>query len=144
MVSLLVDKSLVTREVFKGRGCFRLHETMREYASFKQRDEHKEELLWERFLEYVWTTCLESADRARYRLVEWLTWAELEIDNLRAVLQQCLAHGDFSRARISSLRCVTTGSLTGPRRACGGSTSCSHLARGPLGRRCRPTTFVDG
>jgi predicted ATPase/DNA-binding CsgD family transcriptional regulator len=96
-LSALVDKSLVTKEDVRGLACYRLHETLREYARLKLGDAHEEELLEERCLEHYRTTCLRSADRARYRLVEWLTWAELEIDNIRTVLQQCLARGDFTR-----------------------------------------------
>jgi DNA-binding CsgD family transcriptional regulator len=34
---------------------------------------------------------------ARYRLVEWLDWMDLEIDNVRSVLQRCVAHRDSQR-----------------------------------------------
>ena len=37
-----------------------------------------------------------SAD-ARYRLVEWLQWLNLEIDNLRSVLRRCVRRGDYQR-----------------------------------------------
>src|SRR4029077_1958819 len=37
------------------------------------------------------------ADQARYRLLEWLPWGELEIDNIRAVLQQSVARRDLGR-----------------------------------------------
>jgi len=97
VLSALVDKSLVTKEDVRGVACYRLHETLREYASLKLRDAQEEELLGERCLEHYRTTCLRSADQARYRLLEWLRWAELEIDNIRAVLQQCAARGDFAR-----------------------------------------------
>jgi len=94
VLSALVDKSLVTKEDFRGVACYRLHETLREYARLKLGDAGEEELLEERCLEHYRTTCLRSADQARYRLLEWLAWAELEIDNIRAVLQRCLARGD--------------------------------------------------
>jgi len=97
VLSALVDKSLVTKEDVRGLACYRLHETLREYASLKLRDAQEEELLGERCLEHYRTTCLRSADQARYRLLEWLLWAELEIDNIRAVLHQCVARGDFAR-----------------------------------------------
>jgi predicted ATPase/DNA-binding CsgD family transcriptional regulator len=96
-LSALVDKSLVIKEDIQGLACYRLHETLREYASIKLRDAQEEELLGERCIEHYRTTCLRSADQARYRLLEWLPWAELEIDNIRAVLQQCVARGDFGR-----------------------------------------------
>src|SRR2546429_3275210 len=97
ILSALVDKSLVTKEDVRGFACYRLHETLREYARLKLGDAGEEELLEERCLEHYRTTCLRSADQARYRLLEWLAWAELEIDNIRAVLQRCLARGDSAR-----------------------------------------------
>src|SRR5256712_715064 len=97
VLSALVDKSLVTKEDVRGLACYRLHETLREYASLKLRDAQEEERLGELCLEHYRTTCLRSADQARYRLLEWLPWAELEIDNIRAVLPQCVARGDLAR-----------------------------------------------
>ena len=97
VLSALVDKSLVTKEDFRGVACYRLHETLREYARLKLGDAGEEELLEERCLEHYRATCLRSADQARYRLLQWLAWAELEIDNIRAVLQRCLARGDSAR-----------------------------------------------
>src|SRR3989449_4227387 len=93
----LVDKSLVTKEDVRSLACYRLHETMREYATLKLRGAHEETVLEERCLEYYRATCLQSVDQARYRLVKWLAWAELEIDNIRAVLHQFVARGDFAR-----------------------------------------------
>ena len=96
-LSSLVEKSLVAKDDIRGLACYRLHETMREYAALKLRDAREEDLLAERSVEYYRTTCLRSADQARYRLLDWLPWAELEIDNIRAVLHQCVARGDFAR-----------------------------------------------
>jgi predicted ATPase/DNA-binding NarL/FixJ family response regulator len=97
VLSALVDKSLVTKEDVRGLACYRLHETMREYASLKLREANEEDRLEERCIEYYRATCLRSADQARYRLLEWLQWAELEIDNIRALLHRCLARGDHAR-----------------------------------------------
>ncbi len=97
MLTSLVDKSLVTKEDVKSIACYRLHETMREYATLKLRDGHEQETLSERCLEYYRTTCLLFADQARYRLLDFLGWADLEIENIRAVLHLCLARGDFAR-----------------------------------------------
>ena len=93
----LVDKSLVTKQDVRSHASYRLHETMREYATLKLRDAHEERVLEERCLEYYRATCLQSVDQARYRLVKWLAWADLEIDNIRAVLHQCVARGDLAR-----------------------------------------------
>ena len=97
MLVSLMDKSLVTREDFRQRAGYRLHETMREYASLKLREANEQDLVEERCLEYYRTRCLAAADRARYDLLEWLAWADLEIDNIRAVLQRCIARGDLAR-----------------------------------------------
>src|SRR5438132_11890073 len=97
ILSALVDKSLVTKEDVRGLACYRLHETLREYASLKLGDAHEEELLEERCLEHYRTTCLRSADQARYRLLEWLAWAERAIHNIRAAVQQCQVRGYPSR-----------------------------------------------
>src|SRR6266567_3394645 len=96
-LSSLVDKSLVTKKDIGGVASFRLHETMREYASARLRDANEDELLRDRCVEHYRTTCLQLAEQARYRLVEWLRWAELEIDNIRAILYECVARGDLAR-----------------------------------------------
>jgi predicted ATPase/DNA-binding CsgD family transcriptional regulator len=97
VLSSLLDKSLVTKEDVDGIACYRLHETMREYASLKSQEADEEGLLAERCLEYYRTTCMSATAGARYRLPEWLSWAELEIDNIRAVLQGCVARRDSAR-----------------------------------------------
>ncbi len=97
VLSSLVDKSLVTKKDVAGVACYRLHETMREYAGAKLRDANEDEVLKDRCHEYYRTTCLQLAEQARYRLVEWLRWAELEIDNIRATLYDCVASGDLGR-----------------------------------------------
>lgn len=97
LLASVVDKSLVTREDVGSSVCYRLHETMREYAGLKMREADEEDLLRERCLEHYRSTCLRLAGGARYHLVAWLTWADLEIDNLRAMLHQCVARADFAR-----------------------------------------------
>jgi predicted ATPase/DNA-binding CsgD family transcriptional regulator len=97
LLASLVDKSLVTKEDVTGTACYRLHETIREYASQKLREAIEEEVVTERWLEHYRTTCLGRADEARYRLVAWLAWAEVEIDNLRAVLDHCVRRKDLAR-----------------------------------------------
>jgi DNA-binding CsgD family transcriptional regulator/tetratricopeptide (TPR) repeat protein len=70
---------------------------MREYARVKLHEAGEEEPLRERCIEHYRLTCLGSFDDARYHLVEWLVWADLEIDNLRAVLHQCVGRSDLGR-----------------------------------------------
>jgi len=96
-MSSLVDKSLVTKKDVGGVASYQLHETMREYAGAKLRDAGEEELLRDRCIEHYRTTCLQRAEQARYGLVEWLRWAELEIDNIRAILYDCVARGELER-----------------------------------------------
>jgi predicted ATPase/DNA-binding NarL/FixJ family response regulator len=93
----LMDKSLILREDVGQRAGYRLHETMREYASVKLREANEAELVEERCLERCRIRCLASVDQARYELVEWLAWVDLEIDNIRAVLQRCIERGDLVR-----------------------------------------------
>jgi DNA-binding CsgD family transcriptional regulator len=44
--------------------------------------------------------CLKAAEQARYRLVEWLEWMELEIDNVRYVIRRCVDRGDTTRGLV--------------------------------------------
>jgi predicted ATPase/DNA-binding CsgD family transcriptional regulator len=97
LMSSLVDKSLVTREDAGGLACYRLHETMREFAGLKLLEAGEEESVAVRCAEYYHATCQRSARERRYRLLDWLEWADLEIDNVRAVMQQCVSRGDASR-----------------------------------------------
>jgi predicted ATPase/DNA-binding CsgD family transcriptional regulator len=98
VLSGLVDKSLVAKdEEVRSVACYRLHETMREYASLKLRAAAEEDLLNEAYLEYYRTRCLRAEDLARHRPLEWLQWVELEIDNIRLALQKCLAASDWRR-----------------------------------------------
>jgi predicted ATPase/DNA-binding CsgD family transcriptional regulator len=94
LVSSLVDKSLVMKEDAQGLACYRLHETMREFAGLKLREAGEEEAIERRCAEYYRSTCALASLDNRYRLLEWLEWADLEIDNVRAVLQRCLIRGD--------------------------------------------------
>src|SRR5437773_5671244 len=94
LLSSLVDKSLVMKEDAKGLACYRLHETMREFAGLKLREAGEEEAVELRCAEYYRSTSAQSALDNRYSLLEWLEWADLEIDNVRAVMQRCLVRAD--------------------------------------------------
>ena len=97
LLASLVDKSLVMKEDAGGLACYRLHETMREFAGLKLREAGEEEPAALRCAEYYHATCQRSARERRYGLLGWLEWADLEIDNVRAVMQQCASRGDASR-----------------------------------------------
>lgn len=98
LLSSLVDKSLVMREDAKGRACYRLHETMREYTRLKLREAGEEDVVELRCADFYVSRCQRAAERpVRYELPGWLEWMELEIDNIRSVLRRCLIHADFPR-----------------------------------------------
>jgi predicted ATPase/DNA-binding CsgD family transcriptional regulator len=97
LMSALVDKSLVTKEDMHGVACYRLHETMREFAGLKLQQAGEVAAAEGRCADYYQARCRISALEGRYRILEWLEWAELEMDNVRAVLQRCLARGDIAR-----------------------------------------------
>jgi predicted ATPase/DNA-binding CsgD family transcriptional regulator len=89
-LSILVDRSLVIKEDAGGQACYRLHETMREYARLKLQETGEQAEIEQRCAEYYTRRCRQSAREARYRLLEWFAWIDLEIDNIRSVLQQYL------------------------------------------------------
>jgi predicted ATPase/DNA-binding CsgD family transcriptional regulator len=96
-LSSLVDKSLVVKEDVRDVACYRLHETMRQYTGLKLRAAGEVDAVERRCAEYYRETCQRLIVEARYRLVEWLEWMDLQIDNVRSVLQQCVARHDTQR-----------------------------------------------
>ncbi len=99
LLSSLIDKSLVIREDADGAACYRLHETMREYARLRLREAGADEDAVERRCAgYYRSRCGQFAAEGRYRLLDWLPWMELEIDNIRAVLRRCADRGDVRSA----------------------------------------------
>ena len=86
LLSSLVDKSLVIKEDTDGADSYRLHETMREYARLGLRETGEQDAVDRRCADYYLARCRLFALQGRYRLLDWLAWAELEIDNIRAVL----------------------------------------------------------
>jgi predicted ATPase len=97
VLSSLVDKSLVGKQDAKDVATYRLHETMREYAGLKLGEAGEQEAVELRCADYYRGKCEQAPEEARYRLVEWLGWMDLEIDNIRAVLQRCVAQKDGHR-----------------------------------------------
>jgi predicted ATPase/DNA-binding CsgD family transcriptional regulator len=94
LLSSLVGKSLVMKEDVGGIATYRLHETMREYARVKLQEAGEEEAVERRSAEYYLLKCGQSAAGARFSLLEWLGWMDLEIDNVRSVLRRCLDCGE--------------------------------------------------
>ena len=104
-LSSLVDKSLVIKEDASGTAVYRLHETLREYALQKLREAGEQKVVEERCTDYYVTRCQGMALQARFRLLEWLPWMDIEIDNIRAGLRRCLVNADYARgiALVTSL-----------------------------------------
>ncbi|WP_338200800.1 NB-ARC domain-containing protein [Candidatus Nephthysia bennettiae] len=95
LLSSLVDKSLAMKEDVRGLACYRLHQTMREYAELKLREAGEVEVVELRCAEHYRSKCRRSAAEAHTALLEWLAWMDLEIDNLRAVLRLCVTRADY-------------------------------------------------
>jgi predicted ATPase/DNA-binding CsgD family transcriptional regulator len=95
LLSSLLDKSLVIRDEAVGTVCYRMHETMREYSRLNLQDPDAVE---RRRTDHYVSRCLAFAAEGRYRLVEWLAWMDLEIDNVRAVLRGCMDQDDAGPA----------------------------------------------
>lgn len=116
LLSSLLDKSLVIREDAAGVACYRLHETMREYARLELHEAGEEDVVERRCADYYLSRCLQFAAEGRYRL---LAWMELEIDNVRAVLRRCLDREDSRRgidlATYLVWYCVTRATTEGVR-----------------------------
>ena len=98
LLSSLVDKSLVVREETGQTACYRLHETMRDYGRLKLREAHEEEVVESRVARYYRLACLRAAPDARYNLLDWLHWMDLEIDTIRSVLRSTVRRGEYDVA----------------------------------------------
>ncbi len=111
VLAALVDKSLLRRDDAVGVACYRLHETMREYAGIKLREATEVAMLDEVYVEHYRTqahdrravllrdirAALQSQDVGPNRTLQWLEWVDLEIDNIRLALHKCLAASDWQR-----------------------------------------------
>ncbi len=93
-LSSLLDKSLVVKDDAADAACYRLHETMREYARLKLRETGEEVLVERRCRDYYLVRCQQFAVEGRHRLLEWLPWVELRIDTIRGVLRRALDQDD--------------------------------------------------
>jgi predicted ATPase len=94
LLSSLLDKSLVVREDAGGAAWYRMHETMREYARLQLHGTGQADAVEARCTDHYVSRCRRFAMEGRHRLLQWLPWLELEIDNVRAVLRRCADQGD--------------------------------------------------
>src|SRR6185436_7421670 len=95
VLSSLVDKSLVMKEEAGGEACYRLHETMREFARLQLAAAGEQEETEQRCAAHYRMASLLAAAGGRAELLSLLRWADLEIDNLRAVMRRCQDRGDL-------------------------------------------------
>ncbi|HYW22734.1 MAG TPA: hypothetical protein VE953_01135, partial [Terriglobales bacterium] len=72
LLSSLVDKSLVTKQEAGRLACYRLHETMREYAVLELRRVGEVDAFELRAAEYYRARCRRSMAQSRFELLEWL------------------------------------------------------------------------
>ncbi|GLZ01224.1 LuxR C-terminal-related transcriptional regulator [Actinoplanes sp. NBRC 103695] len=98
LLSALLDKSFLSKEDAAGLACYRLPETMREYARRKLRESGDEDAVELRCADYYLDRCQQFAVTGRYRLLPSLAWLDLEIDNIRAALRTCIDRDDLHRA----------------------------------------------
>ena len=96
ILSSLVDKSLVMKEEAGGEACYRLHETMREFARLQLAAAGEQEETEQRCAAHYRMASLLAAAGGRAQLLSLLRWADLEIDNLRAVMRRCQDRGDLA------------------------------------------------
>ncbi|HEY7882899.1 MAG TPA: LuxR C-terminal-related transcriptional regulator [Streptosporangiaceae bacterium] len=96
VLSSLVDKSLVVKEEAGGEACYRLHETMREFARLQLAAAGEQEETEQRCAAHYRMASLLAAAGGRAQLLSLLRWADLEIDNLRAVMGRCQDRGDLA------------------------------------------------
>lgn len=105
LLSSLLDKSMVIREDGAGVACYRLHETMREYARLRLRATSDEDTAERRYSEHYLSQCRRFAAEGRHRLVAWLRWMDIEADNVRSALGRYRDQGDARRG-IDLVTCL--------------------------------------
>jgi predicted ATPase/DNA-binding CsgD family transcriptional regulator len=142
VLSSLVDKSLVIKEETSGRAIYRLHETMREFAGLKLREAGEEPELRRRFDRHYTSRCLRSGAEGRVRMLTWPQWMEVELDNVRLLLQRSLAEDPgrgLDLAASLGWYWMTRATTEGVRRL-----DDLLLAAGPTADEHAPAQFVRG
>jgi len=104
-LTLLVDKSLVVAESASGRTRYRLLETVRQYAMEKLGESGEADAVRDSHRDYYTSMAapLDSPTPGGHEAL--LSWAEIEIDNLRAAFAWSVEHQEFQAALqlVSSL-----------------------------------------
>lgn len=97
----LVDKSLVVRDMTAATPCYRLHESTREFARLRLLESGGAAPVYRRLTGHYAAKCGQFAAEGRYRLAAWLSWMEIEADNVRAVLDRLAGAGDPAAVDLS-------------------------------------------
>lgn len=98
LLSSLVDKSMVTTDAAGPVARHRLHESMRAYAAERLAEAGDGPATASRFIDHYLAACLTAAEDARTRLVAWLAWVDLEIENIRLAIDLCRERGEGDHA----------------------------------------------
>jgi predicted ATPase/class 3 adenylate cyclase/DNA-binding CsgD family transcriptional regulator len=98
LLTLLVDKSLVTAEDSRGRTRYRLLETVRQYAAEKLGESGEADAVRERHRDYFVSYALVRGDPGPSDFDMRVDWADIEVDNLRAAFSWCRERGDTEQA----------------------------------------------
>ncbi|MFD1507038.1 LuxR family transcriptional regulator [Georgenia yuyongxinii] len=101
LLSSLVDKSLVVRDLAAPSPCYRLHESMREFSHLRLVDAGERDLMQNRLADHFSRRCGQLATEGRRRLLPWLSWMELEAENVRAVLDRLTLAGDPAAVHLT-------------------------------------------
>ena len=104
VLTALVERSFVIREGTSGRARYRLHETMREFALLRLRDEGEEAIAEAAHLSFFSDLCRSAGDSPDAASLDELN---VEADNIRAALRHCLAdpnRADLGLAMAAGLR----------------------------------------
>ncbi len=142
LLSSLVDKSLVFRDTAAGTPCYRLHESMREFSHLHLVKAGEIHLMHERLAGHFTRRCGQFAAEGRHRLLPWLSWMELEADNVRAVLDRLTLARDPAAVNMAASLMyfwITRATSEGARRfdrlldsSDGGNHPVAHYVRGFL------------
>ena len=104
LLSLLVDKSLVVAEDTDGAMRYRLLETVRQYALEKLGESGEADAVRTRHRDHYAAVAIDLESTDGPGRLQLITWAEREIDNLRAAFTWSRENDDF----VASLGLVTS------------------------------------
>jgi DNA-binding CsgD family transcriptional regulator/tetratricopeptide (TPR) repeat protein len=102
-LNLLVERSLVVRDDWRGQTRYRLLDTLRAYAGERLEDAGETAALRRRHQDWYLDRLEASFDEIAADQLGWLAWMDAELDNVRAALDWCRAEpGTAERALRAS------------------------------------------